>query len=50
MNAMALLFLRVNDIGAGIALVFFAFYAILKGYLVIRSIFLPRVLGWLAVR
>jgi hypothetical protein len=45
----ALLFLRVNDIGAGIALVFFGFYAILKGYLVIRSTLLPRVLGRLAV-
>ena len=49
LNAVALLFLRVNDIGAGIALVFFGFYALLKGYLVIRSTFLPRVLGWLAV-
>ena len=49
LNAVALLFLRVNDIGAGIALVFFGLYAILKGYLVIRSTFLPRVLGWLAV-
>ncbi|MGZ3332694.1 MAG: DUF4386 domain-containing protein [Gemmatimonadaceae bacterium] len=49
LNAVALLFLRVNDIGAGIALVFFGIYAILKGYLVIRSTFLPRVLGWLAV-
>ena len=49
LNAVALLFLRVNDIGAGIALVFFGFYAILKGYLVIRSTFLPHVLGWLAV-
>jgi len=49
LSAVALLFLRVNDIGAGIALVFFGFYAILKGYLVIRSTFLPRVLGWLSV-
>ena len=49
LDAVAILFLRVNDIGAGIALVFFGFYAILKGYLVIRSTFLPRVLGWLAV-
>jgi hypothetical protein len=49
LNAVALLFLRVNDIGAGIALVFFGFYAVLKGYLVIRSTFLPRVLGWLGV-
>jgi Domain of unknown function (DUF4386) len=49
LDAVAILFLRVNDIGAGIALVFFGFYAILKGYLVIRSTFLPRALGWLAV-
>ena len=49
LNAVALLFLRVNDIGAGIALVFFGFYAILRGYLVIRSTFLPHVLGWLGV-
>ena len=49
LNAISLLFLRVNDIGAGIALVFFGFYALLKGYLVIRSTFLPRVLGWLTV-
>jgi hypothetical protein len=49
LNAVALLFLRVNDIGAGIALVFFGFYAILRGYLVIKSTFLPRILGWLGV-
>jgi hypothetical protein len=49
LNAVALLFLRVNDIGAGIALVFFGFYAILRGYLVIRSTFLPGILGWLGV-
>jgi hypothetical protein len=49
LNAVALLFLRVNDIGAGMALVFFGFYAALKGYLVIRSTFLPHVLGWLGV-
>jgi hypothetical protein len=34
---------------AGIALVFFGFYAILRGYLVIKSTFLPRILGWLGV-
>jgi len=49
LSAFGLLFLRVNDIGAGIALVFFGFYALLKGYLVIRSTFLPRALGWLTV-
>jgi len=49
LNTVALLFLRVNDVCAGIALVFFGFYALLKGYLVIRSTFLPRALGWVSV-
>lgn len=49
LDAMSLLFLRVNDIGAGIALVFFGVNAVMKGYLVIRSWFLPRALGWLSV-
>src|SRR5712691_6107606 len=49
LQALALLFLRVNDHGAGIALVFFGFYAPLTGYLLIRSTFLPRVLGVFSV-
>lgn len=48
-QALALLLLKVNDQGAAIGLVFFGFYAVLKGYLIIRSTFLPRVLGVLAV-
>ena len=46
LQAVALLFLRVNEQGAGMALAFFGFYALLTGYLIIRSTFLPRILGW----
>ena len=49
LQALALLFLKVNDRGAAIALVFFGFYALLTGYLIIRSTFLPRILGALSV-
>jgi len=49
LQALALLFLKVNDRGAGGALVFFGFYALLTGYLIIRSTFLPRILGVLSV-
>jgi hypothetical protein len=49
LQALALLFLKVNDKGAEIALVFFGIYALLAGYLVIKSTFLPRLLGWLGI-
>ncbi len=49
LQALALLFLKVNDRGAAVALVFFGFYALLTGYLIIRSTFLPWILGVLSV-
>jgi hypothetical protein len=44
-QALALLFLKVNNRGAGMALVFFGLYALLTGYLILRSTFLPKFLG-----
>jgi hypothetical protein len=49
LQALALIFLKVNDRGAAIALVFFGFYALLTSYLIIRSTFLPRILGVLGM-
>ncbi len=49
LQALGLLLLRVNDLGAGMALIFFAFAALLRGYLIARSTFLPRALGALAM-
>src|SRR6266446_5374065 len=37
LQALALLFLKLNDHGAAIALVFFGFYALLTGYLIVKS-------------
>jgi hypothetical protein len=49
LRALSLLLLKVNDQGAAIGLIFFGFYAVIKGYLIIKSTFLPRILGVLAV-
>ena len=49
LQSLALLFLKVNDHGAGIASVFFGFYALLTGYLIVKSTFLPQILGVLSV-
>lgn len=49
LQALALLFLKVNDYGAGIALVFFGISTMLKGYLILKSTFLPRILGVLGI-
>jgi Domain of unknown function (DUF4386) len=49
LQALALVLHKVNDGGAAIALVFFGIYALLKGYLMLRSTFLPRALGVLSL-
>lgn len=45
----ALLSLKLNDQAGSVALVFFAVYCLLIGFLILRSTFLPRVLGALMV-
>lgn len=49
LNSIALLFYNVNEMGAAIAVVFFGFSTLITGWLIIRSTYLPRVLGWIAV-
>jgi hypothetical protein len=49
LQALALLFLKVDYQAETMAMIFFGFYAIVKGYLVFRSTFLPRILGVLGV-
>jgi len=49
LQALALLLLKVNDHGAAMALVFFGFNTVLTSYLIIRSTFLPRILGVLGM-
>ena len=48
LHALALLSLRVEYHAEAIAMVFFGFSTILKGYLVFRSTFLPHILGILS--
>jgi hypothetical protein len=45
LQSLALVFLEVNNWGAGMGLAFLGLSACLKGYLIFRSAFLPRVLG-----
>ncbi|MGH7726677.1 MAG: DUF4386 domain-containing protein [Candidatus Eiseniibacteriota bacterium] len=49
LESLAQLLLRLNAQGAGMALVFFGFYALVKGWLILRSTFLPRFLGVLSL-
>ena len=48
LHATGLLSLRVNYMGETIAMVFFGFYALMLGYLIFNSGFLPRFLGILS--
>lgn len=48
LQSVALILLKVNDYGAAVALAFFGFSTVLKGWLIFRSTFLPRWLGALS--
>ena len=44
-RTLALAMLRLHSRGFAIAIVFFGFYCVLVGFLILRSTFLPRILG-----
>jgi len=45
LQALALMFLKLNEYAFNIDLVFFGLWCVLAGYLIFRSTFLPRILG-----
>ncbi|MEO7182065.1 MAG: DUF4386 domain-containing protein [Gemmatimonadaceae bacterium] len=47
--ALSFVFIKINNQGAAIALVFFGFEGVLRGWLIYRSEFLPRLLGVLSM-
>ncbi len=49
LHSLALLFYNVNEMGAAIAVVFFGFATLIKGWLIIRSTYIPKVIGWFAL-
>jgi hypothetical protein len=49
LHSIALLFYKVNEMGAAIAVVFFGFSTVITGWLMIRSTYVPKALGWFGV-
>lgn len=49
LDALSLLFLRINDQGAALAMLFFGVGVLLEGMLILRSTFLPPALGVLSL-
>jgi len=49
LDALSLAFIKINNQGAAIALIFFGFEALIQGWLIFKSDFLPRFLGALAM-
>lgn len=49
LSALSLTFIRINNQGAAIGLVFFGFESVLRGWLIFHSGFLPRFLGVLSM-
>ena len=49
LEALSLAFIKINNQGAAIALVFFGFETLLRGWLIIKSEFLPRFLGAISI-
>lgn len=49
LQALSLLFVKINNQIAGIALVFFGISTLFQGYLIVKSTFLPRFLGVLSI-
>jgi hypothetical protein len=45
LQALALIFVKLNSYAFDVDLVFFGLWCTLTGYLIVRSIFLPRILG-----
>ena len=49
LEALSLAFIKINNQGAAIGIIFFAFEGLLRGWLVYKSGFLPRFLGVLSM-